>query len=129
MQRITIILSKGTIMKTYKNFFASGIIGAIWIGLFVITEFIRFTHPGWFLLLCVIGVLATYGMLRLLEYIPDVLERRPSKAHTRRSRVENWLNSLDDTELEALRERLRDDEPVNTLEDLLADDYPKRKNR
>jgi hypothetical protein len=116
-------------MRTCKNTFASGVIAAIWISLLVVTEFIRFTHPAWFIILAVTGIIATYGVLRLLEYIPDVLERQPSKADTRRSRVENWLDSLNDSELEALRERLRDEEPVNTLEDLLADDYPKRKNR
>jgi hypothetical protein len=117
-------------MRTCKNTFASGVIAAIWISLFVISEYLRFSiQPAWYLVFIFGGLIATYIVLRFLEYIPDVLERQPSKADTHRNRVENWLNSLDDRELEALRERLHDDEPVNTLEDLLADDYPKRKNR
>jgi cell division protein FtsW (lipid II flippase) len=118
-------------MRSRKNFWGTMVIAFLWGVFFLIIEGMRYTSSGPVLALggLVVVVFLTYQLLRLLEYVPEVMEKQPSKADTHRSRVENWLNSLDDRELEALRERLHDDEPVNTLEDLLADDYPKRKNR
>jgi hypothetical protein len=118
-------------MKSRKNFWGTVGISFLWVVYFLIIESTRYNSntPVFALAGLVVAAFLTYQLLRFLEYIPDVLERQPSKADTRRSRVENWLNSLEDSELEALRERLRDDEPANTLEDLLTEDYPKRKNR
>jgi cell division protein FtsW (lipid II flippase) len=118
-------------MKSRKHLWGTLAVSVIWVVFFLIVEGMRYTSSAPIIALGGLGlaVFLTHRIFRLLEYIPDVLERQPTKADTRRSRVENWLDSLNDSELDALRERLRDEEPVNTLEDLLADDYPKRKNR
>ncbi len=116
-------------MKTRKNFWASGVIALIWCALIVGLELFRYSNLfGWvFMVGPVVAFLMTYQVLRILQYIPDRLEKQetPQRSH---KRVDQVLNQLNDTERELLRSRLAA-EDYEPLADLLVDEHLKRKNR
>ncbi len=65
----------------------------------------------------------------MLQYIPDVLEKQETLSRAQR-RVDRVVNTLDERELDLLRDRLSDldDYEFERLEDLLVEDRSKRKN-
>jgi hypothetical protein len=119
-------------MKTRKNFWAAGVISMIWSAFMVFVEMMRYTNYN--ALLTLVGVvvtfLATYQVLRILQYVPDVLEKQETVRRAQR-RVDDLIHKLDDDELAALRERLADTEAdeFESIGLLLDNDRSKRKNR
>ena len=119
-------------MKTRKNFWASVIITCIWITLIFVTMFLQGSTIG--SILPFIGVVAvflvTYQILRMLQYIPDVLEKQEPPRRSQQH-VDDVLRNLDDAELDLLRVRLADrqDDDFDSLGDLLVETRDKRKNR
>ncbi|MBZ0300687.1 MAG: hypothetical protein K8J31_13140, partial [Anaerolineae bacterium] len=69
-------------------------------------------------------------ILRVLQYLPDVLEKQEPVRPAQR-RVDDLLNRMTEDELDVLRSRLadRDDPDYEPLEHLLAEDPGKRKHR
>ena len=119
-------------MKTRKNFWASLIIAFGWGCLFILFEMLRYTSVfGWlFFIGPLVALFATYQILRVLQYVPDVLEkqevRRPSQ-----QRVDELMSKLSDEELDVLRDRLSDPHAYDydSVGDLLVENRDKRKNR
>ena len=118
------------VVKTRKNFWASLIIAFGWCCLFVVLEMLQYTSVfGWALFIGpLVAVFATYQVLRILQYIPDVLEKqevhRPSQRH-----VDELVNKLSDEELDMLRDRLSDERAYDSIGDLMVENRDKRKNR
>jgi hypothetical protein len=119
-------------VKTRKNFWASLIIAFGWGCIFVMLELMRYTNIfGWLLfILPLIGLFATYQILRVLQYVPDVLEKQEVRQPSRR-RVEELVNKLSDEELDMLRDRLSDERAYDydSIGDLMMENRDKRKNR
>jgi hypothetical protein len=119
-------------VKTRKNFWASLIIAFGWGCLFILLEMFQYTSIfGWAIfMLPLIGLFATYQILRILQYIPDVLEKQEVRRPLQR-RVDELLSRLSDEELDALRDRLSDERAYDyeTFGDLLVANRDKRKNR
>jgi hypothetical protein len=119
-------------MKTRKNFWASLIIALGWSMLIVMLELLHASNIyGWALMLGpMVAFFATYQILRVLQYVPDVLEKQETPRRSQR-RVDDLLSKLDEAELELVRERLADLEAgeFEPLGDLLDSSRDKRKNR
>lgn len=119
-------------MKTRKNFWASLVIAFGWGCIFILLEMLQSTSVfGWaFFILPLVGLFATYQVLRILQYIPDVLEKQEVHRPSQR-RVDEMMRKLTDEELEVLRDRLSDQRAYefDSLGDLLVDESGKRKNR
>lgn len=112
-------------MKTRKNFWASGVIALIWFSLLVGLELFRDSNLfGWaFMFGPVVAFFMTYQVLRILQYIPDVLEKQQTP-----QRINHVLDQLNADELDLLRDRLADQD-YEPLSELLVDEQFKRKNR
>ncbi|MAS32696.1 MAG: hypothetical protein CL610_01740 [Anaerolineaceae bacterium] len=119
-------------MKTWKNFWGSAAITVIWGGYLLGLEMFRYTNFMFWAFTggLVLAFILTYQVLRVLQYVPDVLEKQET-VQRRQQRVDALLNRLGDDELELLRNRLVDDDgrTVESLGDLLEEDWGKRKNR
>ena len=121
------------VMKTRKNFWASMMITMLWVILMILQEMMRYDYDA---PLVLIGVLLTaffitYQILRILQYVPDVLEKQNSSRRVGRDPVDDWLETLNEDDLEQLRARLadREDDEFDSLGNLLAGKSGKRKNR
>lgn len=119
-------------MKTRKNFWASLLIAFGWGSIFVFLEMMRYTSIfAWaFFILPLVGLFATYQVLRILQYVPDVLEKQEVLRPSQR-RVDELVSKLSDEELDVLRERLSDQPAYDydSVGDLLVENRDKRKNR
>ncbi len=119
-------------MKTRKNFWASLIIAFGWGCVFILLEMLQYTSIfGWAVFIGpLVGVFATYQILRILQYVPDVLEKQQVPQRSQQ-RVDELLNKLSDDELDALRDRLSDQSAYDyeAIGDLLVENRDKRKNR
>lgn len=119
-------------MKTRKNFWASLIIAFGWGCIFIGLEMFRYSSAfGYiFLILPLVGLFATYQVLRILQYVPDVLEKQEVRQPSQR-RVEELVNKLSDEELDMLRDRLSDEHAYDydSIGDLMLENRDKRKNR
>jgi hypothetical protein len=126
------VLKERDVVKTRKNFWASAIITSIWIAFIFVTMSLRGSTIG--SILPFIGVVAvfllTYQILRILQYVPDTLEKQQPLRRSQQ-RMDDLLSDLDDTQLDLLRTRLadREAEDFDSLGDLLAEQRDKRKNR
>lgn len=118
-------------MKTRKNLWGSLIISFGWGMVFILLEMLQFTSVFGYALfiLPLVGLFATYQILRILQYVPDVLEKQEVRRPAQR-RVDELLSRLSDDELDALRDRLSDqrDWGYDSLGDLLVEERDKRKN-
>ena len=118
-------------MKTRKNLWAAMVIAGIWGAWFIFAEIMRYTEIN--VLAFIFGgffaLFLTYQVLRALQYIPDVLEKQETVSRAQR-RVDQVVSTLDERELDLLRDRLADldDHEFERLEDLLVQDRGKRKN-
>jgi hypothetical protein len=76
-----------------------------------------------------VAFIVTHQVLRILQYIPDELEKQTPTRRQARSRVDALLDTLSEDDMERLRARLSDRayDEYDTLEDLLAEG--KRKNQ
>jgi hypothetical protein len=119
-------------VKTRKNFWASLIIAFGWGCVFILLEMLQYTSVFWWAMFIIplIGVFATYQILRVLQYVPDVLEKQEVIRPAQR-RVDEVMSKLTDEELDVLRNRLSDERAYDydSLGDLLVDERDKRKNR
>lgn len=119
-------------MKTYKNIWATLFIAMVWGGFMVVMEAFRFGSSAGFMYLfgVSLALFLTYQTLRVSQYIPDVLEKQEPLRRSRGSSVD-WLHDLKDDDLDMLRQRLADldEQDYESLEYLLAESGPKRKNR
>lgn len=122
---------RGWIMKTRKNLWGSLIISFGWGMVFILLEMLQYTSVFGYALfiLPLVGLFATYQILRILQYVPDVLEKQEVRRPAQR-RVDALLSRLSDDELDALRDRLSDqrDWGYDSLGDLLVEERDKRKN-
>jgi hypothetical protein len=120
-------------MKTRKNFWASVMIAAIWVVVLILQETMRYHYDAPLVLIGVVltAFFMTYQILRILQYIPDVLEKQTPPSRVGRDPADDWLATLSEEDLEQLRARLADHEAdeVDSLEHLLAGNSGKRKNR
>ena len=119
-------------MKTYKNFWGTLFIAMVWGAFMIVMDAFRFgSNAGFMYLFGVsLALFLTYQTLRVSQYIPDVLEKQEPLRRTTRT-DHDLLNQLDDEQLELLRQRLADldAQEYESLENLLAESGPKRKNR
>lgn len=75
--------------------------------------------------LYLIAVVASYFILRVLLKVDDKVQPQA----VRQSRAERWLNTLDDAELDALRDRLTDrtrEQQYESIGDLMEQQKRKR---
>jgi hypothetical protein len=80
------------------------------------------------------GFLLTYQIVRLLAYIPDMLQKPSDAAEKQKRGAEDWLDKLSDDELAGLRQRLREreadeDETYESMDHLLRQRSSRRSRR
>jgi hypothetical protein len=120
------------VVKTRKNFWGSLIISFGWCCLFILLEMLQYTSVfGWALFIGpLVALFATYQILRILQYVPDVLEKQEVHRPSQR-RVDELMSKLSDEELDVLRDRLSDPRAYDydSVGDMLVENRDKRKNR
>jgi hypothetical protein len=119
-------------MKTWKNFWAAVILSGGWSAFLVFVETMRYTDYNALATLvgAFIAFIATYQILRILQYVPDVLEKQETKGRSQRY-VDDLVQQMDRDQLAALRDRLADleEDEFESIGTLLDNDRGKRKNR
>jgi hypothetical protein len=123
-------------MKSYRNLIASGIISLMWLAIVMVAAYFEGRFPLLFVVAggLTVGFFFTYQIIRLLEYIPDVLQRPASEGEKSKRSAEDWLDSLSDFELDRLRQRLREqdaeeDETYESMDHLLRQRSSRRSRR
>ena len=119
-------------MNTHKTFWVSVIISGLWSAFVIYLEMFRYSDLN--LVMAVAGLVATffitYQIVRVLQYIPDHLEKQEPLQRSKRQ-VDEMLTTLDDDQLDLLRQRLSDfdERGYGSIGDLLAQKDDKRKIR
>ena len=120
-------------MKTRKNFWASVMVSILWVVVMILQESMDYVHDAPLILIGAVltAFVVTYQILRIMQYVPDVLEKQSPRRRVGRDPVDDWLETLSADDLEQLRTRLADHEgdEFDSLEHLLAGNSGKRKNR
>ena len=119
-------------MNTHKTFWGSVIISGLWSAFIIYVEMFRYSNQNFLMALAGLAVtfFITYQIVRVLQYIPDRLEKQEPPRRSRRQ-VDEMLNTLDEDQLDLLRQRLSDldEREYGSIGDLLVQDEGKRKIR
>jgi hypothetical protein len=102
-----------------KNFLSALVLALMWMGVgvfFVIGVHPYYDLPGrlfWTLFPFVPAFFITLMIIRFLK--GEIGTTKTTEAPSRSNRVQRWLESLDDDELDTLRDRLQEDEQLEMM--------------